>query len=106
MTLITDGLPAYHDAYKKEFWTLRNPRTEHVNLQPLDTCLGLVKSRKLPRFFFDDENPDVTRTAFKSDDLTKTYKTIHDSEQKTSAEKQTVKPNHEKNTNIKREKWE
>lgn len=30
MTLITDGLPAYHDAYKKEFWTLRNPRTEHI----------------------------------------------------------------------------
>jgi hypothetical protein len=30
MTLITDGLPAYHDAYKKEFWTLKNPRTEHV----------------------------------------------------------------------------
>ena len=29
-TLITDGLPAYNDAYKKEFWTLRNPRTEHV----------------------------------------------------------------------------
>ena len=29
-TLITDGLPAYHDAFKKEFWTLRNPRTEHV----------------------------------------------------------------------------
>jgi len=27
-TLITDGLPAYHDAYKKEFWTLRKPRTE------------------------------------------------------------------------------
>ena len=21
ITLITDGLPAYHDAYKKEFWT-------------------------------------------------------------------------------------
>ena len=30
-TIITDGLPAYHDAYKKEFWTLRNPRTEHIN---------------------------------------------------------------------------
>ena len=30
-TLITDGLPAYHDAYKKEFWTLKNPRTQHVN---------------------------------------------------------------------------
>ncbi len=23
MTLITDGLPAYHDAYKKEFWTMK-----------------------------------------------------------------------------------
>ena len=30
MTLITDGLPAYNDAYKKEFWTLRGPRTEHI----------------------------------------------------------------------------
>lgn len=30
MTFITDGLPAYHDAYKKEFWTLKGPRTEHV----------------------------------------------------------------------------
>ncbi len=23
-TLITDGLSAYHDAYKKEFWTLKH----------------------------------------------------------------------------------
>jgi putative transposase len=30
MTLITDGLPAYHDAYKKEFWTQKNPRTKHI----------------------------------------------------------------------------
>lgn len=30
MTLITDGLYAYHQAYKKEFWTLKNPRTEHI----------------------------------------------------------------------------
>jgi putative transposase len=30
MTLITDGLPAYHDAYNKEFWTVRNPRTQHI----------------------------------------------------------------------------
>jgi transposase-like protein len=29
-TFITDGLQSYHDAYKKEFWTLKNPRTEHV----------------------------------------------------------------------------
>jgi transposase-like protein/predicted RNA-binding Zn-ribbon protein involved in translation (DUF1610 family) len=31
MTLITDGLPAYHDAYKKEFWTMKKAtRTEHI----------------------------------------------------------------------------
>jgi len=30
MTLITDGLATYHDAYKKEFWTLKGPRTEHI----------------------------------------------------------------------------
>lgn len=29
-TLITDGLRAYQDAYKKEFRTLRKPRTEHI----------------------------------------------------------------------------
>jgi transposase-like protein len=31
MTIITDGLPAYHDAYNKEFFTLKNPRTKHIN---------------------------------------------------------------------------
>lgn len=30
MILITDGLPAHHDAYKKEFWTLKGPRTKHI----------------------------------------------------------------------------
>jgi putative transposase len=30
MTLVTDGLRSYHDAYKKEFWTLKGPRTEHI----------------------------------------------------------------------------
>jgi putative transposase len=29
-TFITDGLATYHDAYKKEFWTLKGLRTEHV----------------------------------------------------------------------------
>ena len=31
MTLITDGLPAYHDAYLKEYWTRKKEtRTEHI----------------------------------------------------------------------------
>jgi hypothetical protein len=48
MTLITDGLPAYHDAYKKEFWTLRkDTRTEHVNAIKLS---GNMNNNKMERF--------------------------------------------------------
>jgi putative transposase len=28
--LISDGAPNFHDAYKKEFFTVKNPRTKHV----------------------------------------------------------------------------
>jgi hypothetical protein len=27
LTFITDGLPAYRMAYKKEYWSLKGPRT-------------------------------------------------------------------------------
>lgn len=30
LVMVTDGLRAYEDAFKKEFFTLRNPRTEHI----------------------------------------------------------------------------
>jgi transposase-like protein/DNA-directed RNA polymerase subunit RPC12/RpoP len=30
MTFITDGLPTYHEAYKREFYTKASPRTEHI----------------------------------------------------------------------------
>jgi len=30
MAIITDGLSAYHEAYKKEFWTLKGQRTKHI----------------------------------------------------------------------------
>lgn len=29
-TIITDGLRSYHEAYLKEYWTLKGPRTEHI----------------------------------------------------------------------------
>lgn len=29
-TIVTDGLPAYIDAHRKEFFTLKKPRTEHI----------------------------------------------------------------------------
>lgn len=30
MTIVTDGLRSYHEAYKREFFTIAKPRTEHV----------------------------------------------------------------------------
>ena len=35
-TLITDGLPAYHDAFNKEFYTNINPQSKHINAIKLD----------------------------------------------------------------------
>ncbi len=29
-TIITDGLHSYAEAYRKEFWTMKNPKTEHI----------------------------------------------------------------------------
>jgi transposase-like protein len=48
MTLITDGLRAYHDAYKKEFWTMRkDTRTKHINAIRLS---GDMSNNKMERF--------------------------------------------------------
>jgi len=33
--VVTDGLRAYQDVFNKEFFTLRNPRTEHIRLAGL-----------------------------------------------------------------------
>ena len=32
MAIVTDGLRSYQQAIKKEFWTLKNPRTQHVRV--------------------------------------------------------------------------
>jgi putative transposase len=48
MTLVTDGLPAYHDAYMKEFWTLKKEtRTEHIRQI---TLRGEHNNNKMERF--------------------------------------------------------
>jgi transposase-like protein len=47
-TLITDGLPAYHDAFNKEFWTMRkDTRPEHINAIKLQ---GDMNNNKMERF--------------------------------------------------------
>jgi transposase-like protein len=33
--LVTDKLPSYNDAFNKEFFTLKNPRTKHVKLKSI-----------------------------------------------------------------------
>ncbi len=35
-TLITDGLPAYHDAFSHEFYTKKRPQSKHINAIKLD----------------------------------------------------------------------
>jgi transposase-like protein len=45
--VITDGLPAYRDAFNKEFFTLRNPRTEHINAIKFR---GDMNNNKMERF--------------------------------------------------------
>ena len=47
LVLITDGLPAYHEAYKKEFWTQKSPRTEHINAIHFR---GDMNNNKMERF--------------------------------------------------------
>jgi len=71
MTLITDGLPAYHDAYKKEFWTLRRgTRTEYIrhitiqgdrNNDKMERMNGEIRNReKTMRGLKKGETPIIT----------------------------------------------
>lgn len=63
--VITDGLRAYEDAFKKEFFTLKSPRTKHlrlasirdkVNNNPIERFHGTVRERnKVMRALKQDE---------------------------------------------------
>jgi hypothetical protein len=66
MTLITDGLPAYHDAYKKEFWTMRkDARTEHVNAIKLS---GNMNNNKMESFNVEIRGREKTMRGLKTKD--------------------------------------
>jgi len=71
MTLITDGLPAYHDAYKKEFWMLKGPRTEHVRHIKLK---GDMNNNKMERL--NGEIRDLIQDNDKQDILKKQLDSI------------------------------
>jgi len=76
MTLITDGLPAYHDAYKKEFRTLRNPRTEHINAIKLR---GNMNNNRMERFNGEIRDREKTMRGLKTKDtpVLKGYQIFH-----------------------------
>jgi transposase-like protein len=66
MTLITDGLPAYHDAYKKEFWTMKKEtRTEHINAIKLS---GNMNNNKMERFNGEIRDREKTMRGLKKTD--------------------------------------
>jgi transposase-like protein len=73
-TLITDGLPAYHDAYKKEFWTLKNPRTKHINTIKLK---GDRNNNKMERFNGEIRDREKTMRVLKTKDTPTGYQIFH-----------------------------
>jgi len=67
--VVTDGLPAYIRAFKKEFFTLRNPRTKHIqnvgfrdktNNNKIERLHGTIREReKVLRGLKREETPIV-----------------------------------------------
>jgi transposase-like protein len=76
MTLITDGLPAYHDAFQKEFWTMKKPRTEHINAIKLS---GNMNNNKMERFNGEVRDREKTMRGLKKTDtpILKGYQLFH-----------------------------
>jgi len=47
--LITDGLPSYHTAFNKEFYTNTNPRSRHINAIKLNGKTGDEQNQRMER---------------------------------------------------------
>lgn len=73
----TDGLLSYAEAYRKEFWTLRKPRTEHVrhimfedrenNINLVERLQGTIRERdKVMRALDSDESAPDFLEAFRA----------------------------------------
>ena len=45
--LITDGLPAYHDAFNREFYTNKCPQSKHINAIKLDGDMNNNKQERI-----------------------------------------------------------
>lgn len=65
MTLITDGLYSYHEAYKQEWYTLKKPRTEHIRHIALK---GDRNNNKMERFNGEIRDREKTMRGLKTKD--------------------------------------
>lgn len=63
--LITDGLPSYHEAFNKEFFTLKNPRSKHINAIKLD---GDMNNNKMERINGEIRDREKVMRGLKSAD--------------------------------------
>ena len=71
MTVTTDGLQSYQDAFNKEFFTLRNPRTKHIrsagiratrrNNNNVERLNGTVRERNKTMRGLKKEDTPLTR---------------------------------------------
>ena len=75
-TLITDGLRAYQDAYKKEFRTLRKPRTEHIRHIKIK---GDMNNNKMERLNGEIRDREKVMRGLKTEDtpILKGYQIFH-----------------------------
>ncbi len=76
MTFITDGLHSYHVAYGKEWWTMKEPRTEHVRHI---TLKGDHNNNKMERMNGEIRDREKTMRGLKIDNTTvlKGYQIYH-----------------------------
>jgi len=75
-TIITDGLKSYHIAYKKEYWTQRNPRTKHIRHIKLR---GDMNNNKMERLNGEIRQREKTMRGLKRKDtpILKGYQIYH-----------------------------
>lgn len=64
-TFITDGLPAYHDAFNKEFFTLKSPQSKHINAIKLN---GDKNNNKMERINGEIRDREKTMRGLKKKD--------------------------------------
>lgn len=64
-TFITDGLPSYHDAFNKEFYTNKKPQSKHINAIKLD---GDMNNNKQERINGEIRDREKVMRGLKSED--------------------------------------